>query len=211
MQRMKEIREALHQALNKRLEPIGFKYKTSEHSHIRPTAIGRESFHIAYLYYDHLCVAADVAVRFDELEDLLNATRSWLSPRERRSTYSLGAELGNIAGTGYRRWDVPSLDEVERVADDVVASFRSIGLPYLERASSLESAYQLLTAPGRAAWLHCANHWIRAQRQVGLALLTGRQQELPRIVDDCVRMLEELKDPNLKDFLAFLDKMGIKR
>ena len=208
---MKEIRGALHQALSNRLEPLGFKYKASEHRHIRPTALGRESFHIVYLYYDHLCVTANVAVRFDELEDLLNATRSWLSPIERRRTYSPGAELGKIAGIGYLRWDVPSLNEIERVADDVVASFRSNGLPYLERVSSLESAYQLLARPGRDAWLHGPLLWDRAQRLVGLALLTGRQQELPRIVDDCVRMLEELKDPNLKDFLGFLDKMGIKR
>lgn len=208
---MKEIREALHQALCKRLEPIGFRYKASEHGHIRPTAIGRQSFHIVYLYYDHMCVTANVAVRFDELEDLLNATRSWLSPLERRRTYSLGAELGKIAGTGYLRWDVPSLNEVERVANDVVARFRSDGLPYLERVSSLESAYQLLAQPGCDPWLHGPLLWDRAQRLVGLAMLTNREQELPQIVENCVRMLEELKDPNLKDFLAFLDKMGIKR
>jgi hypothetical protein len=208
---MKETREALHQALCKRLEPLGFKYKASEHSHLRPIAVGRHSFHIAYHYYDHLCVAADVAVRLDELEDLLNTTRSWMSPREKRATYSLGAELGNIAGTGYRSWDVPSLDEVDRVADDVVASFKAIGLPYLERASTLESAYRLLTSPGRSAWLHAPFHWDRAACVVGLAMLTNREQKLPQIVENCVRMLEELKDPNLKDFLAFLDKMGIKR
>jgi hypothetical protein len=151
---------------------------------------------------------ADVGVRFDQLEELVNANNLLLGKREKAQTYSLGAELGNISGEGQKRWTVASLADVEGVADQLVASFKAIGLPYLDQVSTLEGAFQLLTSPGDDAWLHSPIHASRAKRVVGLAKIMGRVDELEERARENSRLLEEMNDPGLPDFERFVASLG---
>lgn len=208
---MKDIQRALLEAVGARVVALGFEGKVVGQSFLRRIPGGRASLHLAFIEHPKdFDVVADVAVRFDQLEDLVNATNSLLSKREKGQTYSLGAEIGNISGEGQRRWSVASLADVEAVADQVVTSFRAVGLPYLDKASTLEGAFQLLTSPGRDAWLHSPIHASRAKRVVGLAKVMGRMDELEAQTREGARLLEEIKDPGLLDFKRFVAGLGIK-
>ena len=166
---MKDIQRALFDAVGLRLASIGFKSRSVAQSFLRPFPGGRASLHLAFIKHpSDFDVIADVAVRFDELEEIVNASNLLLSEKEKGQTYSLGAELGNISGEGQMRWNVASPSEVEQVADRLVAKFKAIGLPYLEKASTLIGAYELLTSPGSGAWLHSPIHESRATRIVAL-------------------------------------------
>lgn len=208
---MKEIQRALLRAVGQRIAASGFERKPVGQSFLRLFPVGRASLHLAFV--EHLGdfdVVADVAVRIDELEDIVNANNTLLSKKEKEQTYSLGAELGNISGEGQKRWNVASSADVEPVADRLVASFKTIGLPYLDKASTLEGAYQLLTSPGRNAWLHSPIHASRAKRVVALAKIVGRIDELAARVSENVQLLECIKDPGLRDFKRFVDHLGVK-
>lgn len=105
------------------------------------------------------------------LRILFITTAKFLSKKERTQTYSLGAELGNIAGTGQRRWTVTRDSNVDDVAAKIIVDFQEIGIPYLEKASTMGSALGLFRLSGRAAWLHCPFHHVRAKNIVGIAYL----------------------------------------
>ena len=208
---MRDIQRALLDAVGRRITSDGFGIKPVGQSFLRRLPTGRASLHLAFV--DHpgdFDVVADVAVRLDDLEDLINASNTLLSNKEKGQTYSLGAELGNISGKGQMRWNVASLFEVDQVADQLVAAFKSIGLPYLDRASTLEGAYELLVSPGRAAWLHSPIHASRAKRIVGLTKILGRTDELLARASENLQFLESSKDPNLQDFKRFVTGLGIK-
>lgn len=208
---MKDIQRALLEAVGIRVVALGFDGKAAEQSFLRRIPGGRASLHLAFIKHPKdFDVVADVAVRFDQLEDLVNATNSLLSKREKGQTYSLGAEIGNLSGDGQRRWSVASLADVETVADQVVTSFKEVGLPYLERASTLEGALQLLTSPGRDAWLHSPIHASRLKRVVGLVKVMGREDELEARAREGALLLEEINDPGLLDFKRFVVGLGIK-
>lgn len=208
---MKDIQRALLEAVGVRVVALGFDGKAVGQSFLRRISGGRASLHLAFIEHPKdFDVVADVAVRFDQLEDLVNATNSLLSKREKGQTYSLGAEIGNISGDGQRRWSVASLADVDTVADQVVTSFKEVGLPYLDRASTLEGALRLLTSPGRDAWLHSPIHASRVKRVVGLVKVMGRVDELEARAREGALLLEEIKDPGLLDFKRFVVGLGIK-
>jgi hypothetical protein len=64
--------------------------------------------------------------------------------RERKRVCIVGAELGNLRGTGQHRWGVSSPGDVPRVASDIVDLLESTGQPFLERFSSLTEVLRVL-------------------------------------------------------------------
>jgi hypothetical protein len=71
----------------------------------------------------------------------------------------------------------------------------------------LQGAFDLLTAPGRAAWLHSPIHSARAKRIVTLATLIGEANDLNRLIEENTRMLEELQHFGLQDFKRFAARL----
>ena len=89
---MKNIQRALLEAVGVRVVGLGFDSKASGQSFLRSIPGGRTSLHLAFIEHPRdFDVVADVAVRFDLLEALVNASNSLLSKREQGQTYSLGA------------------------------------------------------------------------------------------------------------------------
>jgi len=208
---MMEIERALLDAVGARIAADGFESKPVSQSFLRRVPAGRASLHLAFIEHPRdFDVVADVAVRIDDLEDLVNTNNPLLSQKEKGQTYSVGAELGNIAGEGQMRWNVASSADVNQVADQLVAAFKAIGLPYLDRAATPEGAYKLLTSPGREAWLHSPIHASRAKRIVGLAKILGRADELPVRARENLLLLEDTKDLGLQDFMRFVADIGVK-
>lgn len=208
---MKDLQRALLDAVGNRISASGFDSKPVGQSFLKKFDGGRSSFHLAFVTHpSDVDVVADVAVRLDALEDLVNASNLLLSKKEKAQTYSLGAELGALAGEGQQRWTLADPSDIPAVADRLIECFLKIGLPYLERASSPPAAYQLLTAPGRQAWLHSPIHASRAKRVVGLAQLMGRAEEARTQAAEQAAALREMKDPGLNDFLRFVASLGLK-
>lgn len=205
----KELKSALLRQVGDRLVPLGFEARSREQAFVRAISGGRATCHLAFIDHpDDVDVVCDVAVRFDALEDLVNASNRLLSTKEKSRTHSLGAELGNLAGVGQKRWTLRPAADIAEVAAEIVAAFRAIGVPYLERASTLEGAYELLTAAGKAAWIHSPMHAARSKRVVGLAKLLGKQDEIARYVEQCERLLEDLGDPGIADFRRFVSSIS---
>jgi hypothetical protein len=99
------------------------------------------SLHLAFInHVNDFDVVADVAV-----EHLLNKQRICI----------VGAELGNIIGTGQRRWSVGDLPHAQAAADGVHQLFITAGVPFLQRFSELSQILNTLRADQKTARLIC--------------------------------------------------------
>ena len=72
---------------------------------------------------------------------------------KRKRLCVVGAELGNILGTGQQRWPVSSATQASLAANGVVELFQKVGVPYLERYSSLAEVLRVLREEPQNAWL----------------------------------------------------------
>ena len=210
---MTEIRELETALLTKLADQVGkhgFDTKPKGQSFYKKTPLGRSAFHVTFIRHrSDIDVTADVAVRFDELEDLLNQYRDNLSKAEKKNTFSLGAELGNISEGCQKRWTVASLDDVQPAAEAVLSALTSIGIPYLERYSDMNTALEVLSRDDEEAQLHSPIHGQRACRAIGLAFLLGRSQRFHQLAGAKTAFLTGRKDFGLSFFLEI--KNGLER
>src|SRR5436190_22794742 len=160
----------------------GFESKPKGQSIVKKTAFGRQSFHLAFIKHTHdFDITADVAIRFDALENLICESEGIRSEQEKDEGYSLGAELGNLAGTGQRRWTVSTSEDIPPVSASILEAFELIALPYLNRYSMMDQALAALKGDDRVASLHMPIHDARAKRALGLAFLLGAKQQFDEI------------------------------
>jgi len=151
---MDERRRQLLLEVGKTLAPLGFRKR--EQSFRREVAGCRQSLHLSFIpHRDDFDVTADVAVRHHALEDILNQDRASLTDAAKKDTCTVGAELGNIAGTGQHRWTVVTVRDVGPVVVGVEDLFLTVGLPWLERFSRVEEVHRVLRNGGMEAALLC--------------------------------------------------------
>ena len=159
---MKELRKELLLQLDERLRPLGFRKR--EQSFRRDLGPCRQAFHISFInHVGDFDVTADVGVRHHSVEDMLNEGQPHLKDSEKKETYTVGAELGNIIGTGQHRWTVVDTSDIPSVVDGIMNYFDSVGIPFLERFSSLKEVYRVLREDGAEARLICPIPTLRSR------------------------------------------------
>ncbi len=111
MNPMKELQRALLSSVAEQAAKYGFDKRPRGQTFYKKTTFGRLAFGLSFIRHKtDFDVTVHVAIRFDELEDLINEDSSLLSEAEKRNTFSLGAELGNISEGRQKRWTVASPD-----------------------------------------------------------------------------------------------------
>jgi hypothetical protein len=140
-------RQLILSELGERLTPLGFKQRPSQQSFYPRIDGGQWAFHVSFIpHVEDLDLTADVAVRLDAIEDLVNAEDTRMTVAETRSSMTLGGDLGNIAEGRQRRWNLSSLDHISTICDEVADAFRRIGIPFLEAHSSLPAVHRTLAS-----------------------------------------------------------------
>ena len=150
----------------------------------------------------------DVAVRFDAVEDLVNRSNPLLSSKEKTSTFTLGAELGNLEKGKPYRVRIATTEDIEPAAGQLVAKVETIGLPYLERYSDLHAAFEVLARDDREAWLHSPIHAARAKRACAILAVMGRHAELQAVAERKMSFLASLGDPSAGAFASFVAQLS---
>lgn len=206
---MKDVQSAILREIGVRISEYAFSSRPSGQSFLRKFDGGRASFHVAFVVHpDNLYVVGDVAIRFDLVENMVNEGALHLSVKEKGKTYTLGSELGRIAGEGQRSWGISRVDEAASVAEDVVGFFEKHGLPYIERNSSMEAAYQALTSPAPVASLYNPLLLSRCYRIVALAVALGRNAEVNQRACECIEKLIDANNPLVQEFKDFSEGFG---
>lgn len=109
---------------------LGWKFVKSTRTFVQPYGTCKCYVHLKFANYgNNFNVAVDVAV-----EHLMKKQRICI----------LGAELGNIRGTGWHSWNVESKSSALAAAEGMHALVHEVGLPFLNQFSDLAEVLRIL-------------------------------------------------------------------
>ncbi len=199
-------RKALFDELGSRLVPYGFVPQWTAQAFRRRYPWGRDSIHLAFIRGGtRLKAAVDIATRFDAVEKLIDPFRPWIPEREKRNLFTLGAELGNISGTGYREFEVE--EDVRQAVDDMMVLIEGIGLPYLKLYSNPEFALDVALRDDEVGRLHMPMEDERAFAACSLLVVLGRGHELPAVAEKKMQEIDPDLGPLGREFPRFVQAM----
>jgi hypothetical protein len=194
--------------LAERVGEHGFDTRARGQSFHKRTPFGKVSLHLAFI--EHAAdfdVTVDVAIRFDALEDIINEGNNLLTASEKRRTFSIGAELGNISEWKQKRWTVRSPADIEDVSRSIMDAFVDIGLAYIEKYSNMETVLDVLSGDDKPAWLLSPLHDLRAKQAICLAFLHCQRDRFSGLVAAKTEFLTSVKHPGLQSFLDLSDSL----
>ncbi len=212
MKNFKIWQDKLLLAVGQGLQKFGFDNRPKGQSFLKSCPFGRASFHLAFIKHDNdFDVTADVAIRFDQVEELISRYMNdpLLTKSEKTNTFTLGCELGNLSEGRQRRWTLACSDDILGVAESVLEAFAKIGIPYIETYSDPQKALEVLSGDGPASWLHSPLHGERAKRAVAMALIANGEEAAQKLSNIKLAFLVDRNDFGLLEFRKYLDKSGI--
>jgi hypothetical protein len=180
---------------------FGFNPKVLGQSFHQVVPTGKWEFHISFIAHKiDFDMTADVAVRVNAIEDLVNEYDTKLTTAEKRKSMTLGGELGNISEGVPRRWTVSSVEDIPAVCDGVIEAFQRIGLPFLQKHSDAAAAHRVLVSSRQADLLLAPVLGPRYMRALASAYVTGNTNEVDVLSRRYEAELSESEDLYLKDF-----------
>jgi hypothetical protein len=183
------------------ISTFGFNPKVLGQSFHQVVPTGKWEFHISFIAHKtDFDLTADVAVRVNAVEDLVNEFDTKLTTAEKRKSMTLGGELGNISEGVPRRWTVSSVEDIPAVCDGVIEAFHRIGLPFLQKHSDAAAAHRVLVSSRQADLLLAPVLGPRYMRAVASAYVTGNINEVDALSRRYEAELSETEDLYLEDF-----------
>ncbi|MCS0320534.1 hypothetical protein [Vibrio diabolicus] len=202
---IKSIQKKLLADLGEKLSVFGFNMKPKKQSYYRPTNNGWDCVHISFIDHDSdFDVTLDIAIRFNDVENLVNSNNEMLTSKEKSETSTLGVEIGNLSMNERLRWKVSSQEQLPTVIDSILKEYKTSGEEYFSKYSSLESVHKLLSSDEKIVWKHCPFHATRAKKAIAIAYLLG-QSDIKDQINHKKQFLEDIKDFGLPSFLSFIE------
>lgn len=190
------------------LSELGFDPRLRDQSFCKKVPLGRQCLHISFVPYStEINVTADVAVRIDAVEKLLNSTRSKLSKAQTANTYTVGAELGNIAQGSMKVFHLSYEEDIENVAALVAKYFKEVGLPFFDNFSTPEAILECLLKNDRRASLYSPFDGKRWRVIVGLAVYLKKYDLARRSILEGESYLQSRNDWELSEFRQFAERV----
>lgn len=206
---LRDLERNLLVETGRRLSRLSFSPQPRAQTFLRSIDGGQVAVHLSFIEHDHdFDVTADVAVRFDAVEDLVHRSNMLLTKKQKGATFTLGAELGNLESGEPYRLIVTSGGDVDQVAEKLIEKIEAVGLPYLEQYSQPEAAYDLLSRDDRDVWVHCPIHAERAKRACALLAVLGRNAEIDALGRQKLSFLQSVSDPGTAVFSRFLKDLA---
>jgi hypothetical protein len=207
---LRDLQKKLLREISTQMPRYGFGSRAVGQSFRRAEPFGVSSFHLSFIpHMTDFDVTADVALRIEAVEELLNQNNNRLSAKEKKQTFTVGAELGNIADGNQRRWTVSNVHHVPLVASGITQTFEATGLPYLQRMSNLENLLYVLSTHDRDAWLSSPIHERRCKTIIALAQTLKKTASMPALSAQCNSYLRDRNDPGLDSFREFAQRLGV--
>jgi hypothetical protein len=189
--------------LGAHLESLGFNPKSSGQSFYRNFAVGKSAFHVSFIpHQTDFDLTADVAIRINAIEDLVNEYDTKRSPSEKRQSMTLGGDLGNISEGRQLRWTVADLNDIPRICDQVANKFERVGLEFLRTHSEVAAVRQVLVSSDHRDTLLAPILGSRAMRAIASTYILDGAGGIPALTKRFEAKLLEKQDLYLTDFRA---------
>ncbi len=210
MENQKQLQKRLLESIGERVKDLGFRKNIARQSFYRRVPFGKYSFHVAFIPHESdFDVTADVAIRFDELENVVNDNDvvAFSTSDEKKNSFSVGAQMGHIIEKGQFRWTISDSSSVDLRAKDIVETFVEIGNPFLEKYSDLNVVFLHLARNSTEAKLLNPLPDKRAKNAVALAYLRGSKMEFDLVFEGMLGYLSQHPNADAQSFALFADKL----
>jgi len=205
---IEKLQNILLKDIGERLSIFGFDNIPKQQTFYRPFEEGWNCVHLSFINHAYeFDITVDVAIRFNQIEEMVNSENTNLTKKEKKETTTLGVELGNLSVGEQKRWTISSDEKLSLVSDSIVEKYKRFGDPYLLKYSSMVSAYELLASDDKSVWKHCPFHATRAKKAIAIAKHIGLSDMNTRIMAR-KRFLQEINDFGLADFIRFTSNMS---
>ena len=196
-------------------EPLGFS-KRSEQSYYKQLQGISQVIHLSFIRHkSDVDFTIDVAVRHDALEMLVNEFENtvrpvWgrLSSKEMCKTATVGALLENISDQYPRRFTVAALEDIGGACARGLETVQAIGIPSLERLSSLDAIFSVLRRDDEEGRRYCPFLDVRAIKAIAAAFLLGQKGLFDEVVRTKLAFLSAKNADRLADVTRFAEQLG---
>ncbi|HFK1511382.1 MULTISPECIES: hypothetical protein [Bacillus cereus group] len=208
----KELKLKLLQNLGESLKEDGYKVRITQQSFVKKFDKGKISMHLAFIDHpEDFHVTVDVGIRFDELENMKNQWDEGLTIKEKKETYTIGVELGNLVHREQKRWCVEKEADILPVTIDILKEIKQYFIPYIDKYVDIENVFDLCVRDDdEAALLGTTFEGYRAQNAIGLALLLNKEEMLEQIIEKKKEYLKTRDKFQLELFENFLFNMNLR-
>lgn len=210
MENQKELQKLVLESIGEKVKDLGFRKNIARQSFYRKLPFGKYSLHIAFIPHESdFDVTADVAIRFDALENLIsdNDVVAFPTSDEKKNSFSIGSQLGHIIGKGQLRWTISDKSSVEQRANEIVETFVAIGIPFLEKYSDLNLVFLNLARNSEQAKLLNPLPDSRAKNAIALAYLRGSKMDFDLVFERMMSYLSQHPNSDVQSFALFADKL----
>ncbi|MCU7662426.1 hypothetical protein ACFCVQ_21100 [Bacillus thuringiensis] len=207
----KELKLKLLQGLGEGLKEDGYKVRIIQQSFVKKFDKGKISIHLAFINHpEDFHVTVDVGIRFDELENMKNQWDEGLTIKEKKETYTIGVDLGNLVHREQKRWCVEKETDISLVTIDILKEVKQYFIPYIDKYVDMENVFDLCVRDDEeAALLGTTFEGYRAQNAIGLALLLNKEEMLEQIIEKKKEHLKKRDKFQLDLFENFLFNMNL--
>ena len=168
---------------------------------------GRAMVHLGFIdHVNDFDLTVSVSIRFDALEELINADIVQLKTKEKSMTSSIGVELGNLIEGQQKRWSIYSESDIEPAVRGICHIIDEAAIPYIEKYKNMETTYQIMLRDDRETFNLTTFHHRRAMNAIGLAKLLGKKN-IREIGEAKRQFLSERNDYGLDMFNRFFEKL----
>lgn len=208
----KELKLKLLQNLGESLKEDGYKVRITQQSFVKKFDKGKISMHLAFIDHpEDFHVTVDVGIRFDELENMKNQWDEGLTIKEKKETYTIGVELGNLVHKEQKRWCVEKETDILPVTIDILKEIKQYFIPYIDKYVDIENVFDLCVRDDdEAALLGTTFEGYRAPNAIGLALLLNKEEMLEQIIEKKKEYLKKRDKFQLELFENFLFNMNLR-
>ncbi|ASI76756.1 hypothetical protein LKM01_27110 [Bacillus pacificus] len=207
----KELKLKLMQSIGEGLKEDAYKVRITQQSFVKKFDKGKISMHLAFIDHpEDFHVTMDVGIRFDELENMKNQWDEGLTIKEKKETYTIGVELGNLVHREQKRWCVEKETDILPVTIDILKEVKQYFIPYIDKYVDIENVFDLCVRDDEeAALLGTTFEGYRAQNAIGLALILNKEEMLEQIIEKKKKHLKTRDKFQLELFENFLFNMNL--
>src|SRR5260221_2799057 len=117
---MKQLKAKLFNKVRDFLTEHGFKANQAQQAFYLSKPCGYLCLHLAFIRcVEGMEVAMDMAIRFNDVQDLLNEDNPDLPEESKKRQATLGCEVGNLTEGEPKRWTITKEEDISPVASQM--------------------------------------------------------------------------------------------
>jgi hypothetical protein len=174
MSDLRSLEKQLISEVGSLLGEHGFILKPGTQSYRCAKPFGWASIQLAFVKHPptDFDVIVNASIRINAVQDVIQDRDNLISEKERKNSATVGAELGNLKGTGQQRWSISSEEDVGPAARAILVECEATLLPFIEKYSHPGVLLDALTTDGMTARLLSPFEEKRKKTVIALSNLT---------------------------------------